>query len=543
MMMKYAGQTGPVELDEEVLRQRVGGQLEVVLVECRRLEPVIFKGVHKLKEQVSDINEMFTTQKNRLGALGSDKASKSTPDGADINTFVKFRMSHATGPGGLDREVLAVKNAKHQSSSVCEATNSPCWADDFKEAGGYTFRSGLIDPEKLQDLVLEFEVMHAFGPTARLIGEIKVGVNRRPNLTDPKNPFKNLWLPLYTRTDFLKDTKHHLHPNGEMRIMTRWTPADKMHLPQPSIRSSFMKELWPRLNQIRIKEPIYEVEPHYLAYNPNIGMSENGGRPAETPPDFFRRQIESLYSELKYMECLDRKQTTLWEFYESRLRDMHGFGSIHLGDLRAYFFNSRDAASLDHLHKLLEDGIPVFQREKRWIELTGASYYMFQGVDPNSEAEVLAEAAERSYQVFLQKGLPQNSDANLQLQEDCFHLASWESASREMPELLDFHLTRIKKAQNVCTALIAFQECGTCYCESLLIIAFFLLLPQGFAESKQSAVEDDTTAVSMTEPSAFWILHQLITGAYSEYFGRQRSQPPVDHEGGSRMMSLANRCA
>jgi hypothetical protein len=74
---------------------------------------------------------------------------------------------------------------------------------------------------------------------------------------------------------------------------------------------------------------------------------------------------------------------------------------------------------------------------------------------------------------MLELGLPQRSDANQQLQEDAFHLAGWESTTPVLPQVLDWHLRRLKKAQNVCTALIAFERSGVAYCESLLIVAFF----------------------------------------------------------------------
>jgi hypothetical protein len=180
-----------------------------------------------------------------------------------------------------------------------------------------------------------------------------------------------------------------------------------------------------------------------------------------------------------------------------------------------------DHAHLQQLRELVEAGIPYIHREVRWMELTGATYLMYGGASPgDTPPEKLQELADKGYQKYLQMGLPQTSDANKQLQEDGFHLASWESASPVIVEALDFHLRRIKKAQNVCAALIAYQESGICYCESLLVLSFFLMLPQGFAEEKE---ELNKTVAYMSESSAFWLLITLVTsGAYKDYYGRAR---------------------
>jgi hypothetical protein len=132
---------------------------------------------------------------------------------------------------------------------------------------------------------------------------------------------------------------------------------------------------------------------------------------------------------------------------------------------------------------------------------------------------------------MLELGLPQRSDANQQLQEDAFHLAAWESTTPPIAELLDFHLRRLKKAQNVCTALIAYDKSGVAYCESLFIIAFFLLLPQGFKEEK----EEESHMNYMSESSAFWLLYTLVgtrvNGTFKEYYGRPEPIPMPGYEG------------
>jgi hypothetical protein len=515
-------------VDPQVRRAMQGGQLEIVLVEARRLEPAMLVAGHKLKEAVSDMDGIFSTQKDQLNARGP--WWRSTPRGHDIDTFVNFRMRS-------NGHVISVKSQRHLSSTTVQGTSSPSWAEQegLEEVGGFTFKTGHLEPEKLADLVIEFEVKQDLGlgnltmtHTHATIGAIQMNVNSRPNLIDNNKPFWNIWLPLYGKTQI--GQKNYMHKSGELHIMTRWTPAHRMHEPQPSMRSSFMKELWPKLNQQRLKEPVYLIEPQHLAhYNPNLCENEKNSNlkeddhrhPPVSLPEFMRRHCEAMYNELKYIECLDRKQGDFWKAFEDRLRDQ-GHTFLHLGDLRGTWSSAigGDKATLQHLQDLLERGIPAFEREKRWLELTYASYNMYATADADADPRVLAEAAEKGYRRHLENGIGQSSDSNLQLQEDCFHLSSWESSVPVNPEAFDFHLRRIKRAQNVCTALIADQESGIAYCESLLILAFFLLLPQGVNEIQADATEN---SVRMSESSAYWILHSLATGAYRDYYGRARS--------------------
>ncbi|CAE7468164.1 MKK1 [Symbiodinium pilosum] len=68
---------------------------------------------------------------------------------------------------------------------------------------------------------------------------------------------------------------------------------------------------------------------------------------------------------------------------------------------------------------------------------------------------------------------------------------------------MELHLKRIKHAKNVVTALLAIEDSGITYCESLLVLAFFLLLPQGYKEVASSSF----TGEGLTHPSeasVFW---------------------------------------
>jgi hypothetical protein len=511
-----------------------GGQLEVVLVEARRLQALgVDKTLHDIKKVIAQTGVVASpaheSKLKRLQSVTTGEMSKSTPDGADITTIVNFRMRH------LD-ETLAFKSQRVQSSPPFPGTDSPCWAtlDELKNSGGWTFKTGLIAPEKLDDLVISFEVNQVSMGIAQTIGQIELGVSQRPNLINPKEPFKNLWLPL------LSEKNGVVMPNktGELHVMTRWLPVDKLYLPpgqqQVTVRSQHLKELWSKVCAQRLKEPIYQLEAQYLHYNPNLVRVSSG---PETPSNFTQRHTEDLHSTMSYLECLERRQSKLWEKFDELIHtenlERYKLAEVRLKWLQEVPHNS---TMLTHLHELIEGGIPSARRQTLWLDLTMASRVLEreglgQPRDPNMDPEACKKAAQEDYKRLLDIGLPQRSDANTQLQEDAFHLAAWESTTPPIAEHLDFHLRRLKSASNVCTALIAYERSGVAYCESLLIVAFFLLLPQGFKEERNE--EGGASLNPMPEYTVFWLLYTLIgtrvNGTFKEYYGKPE---PMAQPGG-----------
>lgn len=71
------------------------------------------------------------------------------------------------------------------------------------------------------------------------------------------------------------------------------------------------------------------------------------------------------------------------------------------------------------------------------------------------------------------------------------------------------------------TALLACEDGGVASSESLLVLAFFLLLPQGYKEASTVSAADGLTQPS--EQSVFWLLYTLVchryNGMYREYYG------------------------
>ncbi|CAE7518525.1 MKK1, partial [Symbiodinium pilosum] len=206
----------------------------------------------------------------------------------------------------------------------------------------WTFRTGIIDPEKYPKLLIEFEVSQVkemmppvclqvmkAGMSPSRIGVIQLPVTEEQFLTNPNQMFKNLWLPLVS----VKDGE--LTPNitGEIHVLTRWLPvemkqvfADGQEKMQLSVRSMFLKEIWSKVCQPRVREPIYGVEAmyHSFTYNPNIVRprdKEGGAKSPETLKDNMRRHVEELSNAVPYLECLERRQLNAWNIFQAELQD------------------------------------------------------------------------------------------------------------------------------------------------------------------------------------------------------------------------------
>ncbi|CAE8611513.1 unnamed protein product [Polarella glacialis] len=211
---------------------KVGGQLDVVLVEARRLKPLRSIARQALTSDPVSLYISFMKPTDdepyksdqllnasylpELNGTTSGETVKGTPEGSGISTFVNFRLLH-------NKEVVPYKGQKVQQSPVIDGTDSPCWSkkDELAQAGGWTFRTGTIDPERLPKLILDFEVMQASIGSAVRIGVIQLPVTEEMFLTNPNKLFNNLWLPLVS----IKDGKPTPNVTGEIHIMTRWLPA------------------------------------------------------------------------------------------------------------------------------------------------------------------------------------------------------------------------------------------------------------------------------------------------------------------------------
>merc|ERR1719191_2302526 len=90
----------------------------------------------------------------KMRGTTAGESIKSTPEGSKISTFVNFRMLH-------NREIIPFRGQRVQQSPILSGTDSPSWATEpsMQASGGWTFKTGNIDPAKLPDLIIDFEVM------------------------------------------------------------------------------------------------------------------------------------------------------------------------------------------------------------------------------------------------------------------------------------------------------------------------------------------------------------------------------------------------
>jgi hypothetical protein len=441
-------------------------------------------------------------------------------------------------------ETLVYKGQKLQSSQPVSGTDSPSWAsEDLLQAkGGHVFHTGLQDPDRLREeceIFLDFEVMmsHKLWPVPRKVSSACLSMTQREYLCNPSDPFKNLWLPLKGVDGSAKGV-------GELHLMFRWLTADQIPVgpaanqQQVSVKSTFMKSIWPRVLQPRLREPIYNLEVQHLRYNANLVRNNKDPNDSrndkdsesmqiklpEAPKDHQRRHVQELISSVYYLYCVEERQMRAWQTFEEELAE---YSDARLAEIRLKWYSENQEDKIWKLHALVMEGIPSARRGKLWPELTLASRVMERdGVNGSRrQGQSSRNSAEAEYDQVLERGLPMQSEAMKQLQEDAFHLASWESQVPPNPELMDLHLGRVQRAQNVCAALIACEDNNVVYCESLLIVAFYMLLPQGNQEEKSP---DDGTLHYMSECTVFWLLYTLIVspcnGSYKNTMGRQ---PPV----------------
>jgi hypothetical protein len=538
----------PMMNNSLINRPTSGGMLDVLLVEARRLKPP--PEIFNLPEFKLNSDYLPT-----LAGTTSGEDSRSTPVGNTmVTTFVNFRMLLVTQnqdePGKPKMETLVYKGQKLQTSHRISGTDSPSWAsqDELQAKGGHLFHTGLQDPDRLREesqIFLDFEVMmsHALWPVPRKVSSACLSMTARDYLCNSSDPFKNLWLPL-------KGTDGKNKSVGELHLMFRWLTADQIPMgpaanqQQVSVKSTFMKSIWPRAVQQRLREPIYNLEVQHLRYNPNLVRNKDPNstqlKLAEAPKDHQRRHAQELVNSVYYLYCVEERQTQAWQTFEDELAPE--YSDARLAEIRLKWYAENQEDKLWKLHELVKDGIPSARRGKYWPELTLASRVMErEGVNGSRRQQQAShKSAEAEYEQLLAKGLPMQSDPMKQLQEDAFHLASWESQVPANPELMDLHLERVRRAQNVCAALISCEDNNVVYCESLLIVAFYMLLPQGNQEEKS---KDDGTLHYFSECQVFWMLYTLIVspcnGSYKEYYGTPTSGGGTAHNTMSPLASCA----
>mmetsp|Transcript_80667 Transcript_80667/g.152431 ORF Transcript_80667/g.152431 Transcript_80667/m.152431 type:complete len:3749 (-) Transcript_80667:216-11462(-) len=425
------------------------------------------------------------------------------------------------------------------------------------------------------------------------------------NFCDGKQPFNNLWLPL---SDVDKNTNGlHFKESGEVHIMTRWVVAQQTQMQKrlpKSARAWFEQELRPKLMSSSLREPGYNLQMR-TTYNPNTAKE------LEHPLQRFQligQHAEELLNSERYAACLEGRQAESWrEIFAAEPKhpvcdeaDQAMFGKL------AWYRLKQGIDKVYSIDDKLRRGIPPGWRMADvpaktgkatpgvWLQITRAHEAMEDCVKQVGGSGNLENYPWLVYKALLKSASDScfKSDAKLQIQEDYVKAAAWETSL--YPNVRDVHLNRLRRAKNIVQALVTFsydsasgsqqpvqlespdqktpaakgrmvnvtvanyQAHGgsgagaVAYCESLLTIAFFLVLPQeddskegrklhssisgmfsrsmlksqstlpvgsnAYADSLKSADKE-----CQEESKVFWLLYTLIgspkNGAFRDYYG------------------------
>jgi len=546
--------TGTIAKRRNELFSVTGGSLEVVLVECRRLraeKPQGFLATHATKLGKNLTKGIIDRPVNAFATF-SIRRKRIGPGGAGAGA----------GAGGDDEEakekedkgtVVLVKNMAEQRSPVVSESDNPKWCElpGLMEKGGYVFRSGNLDSSKQDQYVYTAEIsIYDQGLTGKsFISSCEFELNGPPdsdkNLMDPRRPFRNIWVPMEL---------------GEVHIMTRYAPNDKSQLAfsAPTVVKYF--EYSCDTLPMPSREPISNLLADFGPYNPNLlqcceqklplaleDVPEEEPKKEEGPevveikrPEpvvplkkeaYLKKLRLQLHDSGYYNKCTEkRQQSRLKELQTHMPQDKQKMG---LGLMFKYWHGLHNEEMVEKMTQVFRDGVPAELRSSVWLQITRAS--SVKGPDKakrEAEFTTLVKVGENFRECI-------TSD---QLLEDYCAFHSECQGALQRDDLLSLFERRLKKARQVCTALVTYshrqgdstmakkkQICPTVisygsselpviYEEALLYIAYYMLLPH---------VDSDENS-SIPGVDVFWIMFSLI-GAEAKTFSSYFCPPqPVD---------------
>lgn len=549
------------------------GHLEVVLVEARHLVPPRVQQEHSFKHVVE-----MAGQAAKQSILG------------DLQTHAVFKLRGLTMENlqnkGLEEgfEDMVYRGTLMQTAPPLTGLN-PVWAQmpELQGSNGWVFKSPLIEPDHYHDIYFELSLhsrISRIGLTRMSLKGNRMNAGAPAvKLIDEQAPFANLWLPVAS-----VDSHGHLVPSlhGEIHIMTMWVPknptAKSKRLPK-NVQGWRLHQLKPKILQgsSALRDETYDVQTVKVGYNPNAFKDTWPPRKIED----ITKHIESMDETLPYLQCLENQQKAMWDEFVEKLYNMTLDSTQHqtLSIWRQHWMRTGSQLAFE-LDDLLRRGVPPSRRQQVWLEILSADLLMqvLPGAGSLSADGRPQQDAIRAYKSLVEYGTVFRTDGMLQLNEDLVGAASWETSQR--PDLLDRHLKRLKRAADVCTALMVFSydlsqvsgnlpinfkdtgrghDCSpVAYCESLLVIAFFLLLAQGRGEQEGTKRTDSATQkptkqqLDEEEVRAFWMLYSLSGSSISnapfrDYFGVPRSNkfaphPPLDPYGAMDDIQRLNHC-
>lgn len=408
---------------------------------------------------------------------------------------------------------------------------------------------------------------------------VKAGIIPASNLCNAEEPFNNLWVPLHTEHPEAGDLVPEPSLTGKVHVMTFWVPqlqsSRAKRMPKKA-RDWRLFELKHKLHSAHIREHIYgacDVQVHKHGYNPNLWQDSYPLSRSEA----VATHIEAIDDTVPYLECAEEQDRARWAKFRQKL---HIHSTAHaeegggeeetlrekpLGHLRLEW--KSDPSRLYELDEVLRRGIPHKQRKHTWFEIALADECLALYSDSPGMTEIGKKVLAKKYRELVGYGRKYRNDAMNQLNEDLIAASGWEGSQQS--SLMDQHLKRVNRAQDICIALIAFSldgdenkperppylwnykgshvdehsanGCnGLAYCESLLVLAFYLMMVIGYDESgasdgqarsggmspsgKSSSVGTrDSELVDESESQVFWLLYTLSgykrNRVFRDYYG------------------------
>lgn len=527
------------------------GHLEVILVEARHLRPA----------RVQQEQDLQTALQKSLQL--------------DLQVEASFRLKNIDADGKA--KDLIYKGSKIQRCPTLVGSN-PNWGEQeqLKNSGGWVFKSPLLEKATMQNLYLEIELssrkyeklgmvrMAVFGASFQ---DEFLGGAPTIDMSDPKKLFNNLWLPLAT-----SDAEAKLTPKayGELHILTVWKPSVETvalrRLPK-TVRGWQNYELKQAMKGgTAMHDPVYDLQTFKRGYDPNL-YEYNNDMP-EVITDAKLGHLQKMLESIPYLDCCERQQRVAWRDFRVDLESRSSMddenrpqrASLHRlrnAWARAETPNTRMMWELD---ELMRRGVPAQQRAEIWFEISGAQelqqrYQEIYAADTKDPEEL--------FRRLVEDGRPYRNDAMWQLHEDLVAAAAWERPTHH--SAMARHFQRLKSAEDVCVALIAFskeyedsqapkgvanyqdledvdRETGLriaspmAYCESLLVLAFHLIVAQTPSNTdEEGGVQEVWSTAAGQHPikgekeaeiRAFWLLFQLTGGlgrqSFRDYYGMPR---------------------
>ncbi|CAK9063265.1 unnamed protein product [Durusdinium trenchii] len=337
------------------------------------------------------------------------------------NLHATFRLKNIDDEGKAKQ--LIDKGCKVQRCPSMTGSN-PCWGEteQLTGSGGWVFKSPLLEKATMPNLYLKIELSSR---KYEKLGMIRfLGGAPTLDLSDSKNLYNNLWMPLATVDPATPKLTPKAH--GELRLMTPSQETVALRR-LPKTARGWQRELKQALKGTAMRDPIYDEQAVKRGYDPNLYDHQGDHQEAmnEAKLSHMQKMLES--------DCCEWQQRVAWRDFGLKLESMSNADAdeqqqrpslslLGSGWSRGETPNTRMLWELD---EMMRHGVPAQNRGEIWFEITDAEELQRKWLE--SWAEKLSSEAHPSvafYCRLVEDGKPSRNDAMWQLHEDS--VASWE---------------------------------------------------------------------------------------------------------------------